>query len=487
MVERNAQQLLRLITQLLDLAKLEAGHLTVSPRAGDLTDFVRQLVTAFQPVANEKGVPLLFESTLTDVYAFDAEKIEHIVYNLVANALKFTRSGQVAIQLRDKGGVELTVADTGVGIHPEKLPYIFNRFYQVLPSPSNHSHQQNGSDTAPFGHSGTGIGLALVKELTELMHGTVSVQSTASTPAGRESGTVFTVTLPLAVVTGHTETLFTPQPALRVIDPPVPYPTLAPAINGADPEKPLVLVVEDNAEMAAFLAGELATHYRVLTAADGQEGLQLAQAELPDLVLTDVMMPLMDGYELTQRLKTDPATDHIAVILLTAKTAHPSRIEGLQQGADDYIGKPFHMDELRLRLNNLLVRQQLLRAHYQQLVVHPDAPFQPHTETMTDKFLQQLYGLLETHLDNSQFGVEQLAQAVGMSRRTLHRKLTAVANLTINDFMRQYRLKRGIQFLREGHNVSETAYLIGYESPAHFTTVFKEYYQQTPSEFMHHR
>lgn len=483
-VERNAQQLLRLINQLLDLAKLEAGHLSVLPRAGDLADFIRQIVEAFRPVAVERGLALHYNTNLTDFYSFDAEKIEQISYNLIANALKFTPSGEVVVRLERVGvGVLLQVADTGVGIAAGKLTYIFNRFYQVMPAPTG---EQQGDDIAKrttFVNSGTGIGLALVKELTELMNGTVAVQSSV----GTQSGTVFTVELPLPTVAKQTALTSPIRPAMRVIDWPGQLHTTPATLNESDAahlEKPLVLVVEDNTELCAFLAGELATVYRVLTANDGSEGLKLAQSELPDLVLTDVMMPGMDGYELTHRLKTNPATDHIAVVMLTAKTAQPSRLEGLQQGADDYIGKPFHLDELHLRLHNLLVRQQTLRTHYQERVMHADAPLRGQPETMTDKFLQKLYGLIETHLDDSQFGVEELAYEVGMSRRTLHRKLTAVANLTINDFMRQYRLKRGIQFLRQGHNVSETAYLIGYESPAHFTTIFKEFYQKTPSEFI---
>jgi signal transduction histidine kinase/AraC-like DNA-binding protein len=487
-VERNAQQLLRLINQLLDLAKLESGHLAVTPRAGDLADFVGQIINAFRPVANEQGLALNYETNLTDFYLFDAEKIEQIVYNLVANALKFTHSGEVSIYLRQGGlGVQLRVVDTGIGIAAEKLTYIFNRFYQVIPSPVDQYQGNEAGKLTTFINSGTGIGLALVKELAELMNGTVAVQSAVGDEADSPSGTIFTVELPLPIVAGQLGSVAPFRPAMRVIDwsgPTLNSSAISDESDADQQDKPLVLVVEDNAELCAFLAGELATMYRVMTATDGTMGLQLAQSELPDLVLTDVMMPGMDGYELTHRLKTEPATDHIAVVMLTAKTAQPSRIEGLQQGADDYIGKPFHLDELHLRIHNLLVRQQTLRAHYQERLTQADVPFQGQSETMTDKFLQKLYGLIELHLDDSQFGVEELAHEVGMSRRTLYRKLTAVANLTINDFMRQYRLKRGIQFLREGHNVSETAYLIGYESPAHFTTIFKEFYHKTPSEFI---
>lgn len=483
MVERNAQQLLRLINQLLDLAKLEAGYLPLTPEAGDLTSFVGQIVQIFKPMADSRQVELAFTSDLTGLHAFDGEKMEQIVYNLVMNALKFTQAGQVTIQLSQHGVyVQLTVADTGIGIAPEKLPYVFNRFYQVLPPLSRMGQRQSfkTEEVAGFTTPGTGIGLALVKELTELMGGTVSVQSTVRNATGGELGTRFTVNLPFLTVTGTPPADSTARPLLKSLD----WLSQAIPVSSSQPdsEKALVLVVEDNPELCAFIARELSTAYRILTADNGESGWELAKAELPDIVLTDVMMPGIDGYELTHRLKNNLTTDHIAVVILSAKTAHPSRIEGLQQGADDYISKPFHVDELHLRLQNLLARQQTLRAHYQQLLSQPGD--HPPTEAVLDKFLQQLQTLIETHLDDSQFGVNELAYEVGMSRRTLARKLMVLTNLSINDFMRQYRLQRATQFLQTGHNVSETAYLVGYESPAHFAIVFKEFFQKTPSEFM---
>ncbi|RIV18094.1 response regulator [Fibrisoma montanum] len=478
MVERNAYQLLQLINQLLDLAKLESGHLTLSPMAGNLSDFISQIVRRFEPLAQEKKLALSYESDLAEIVVFDAEKVEQIVYNLLANALKFTNAGGVTVRLTGGPPVQLTVTDTGIGIVAEKLPFIFNRFYQV-------QRQATNGAALSFTNPGTGIGLALVKELTELMGGTVSVRSVSTRDStGKPPGTTFTITLPLERVGSKESVQLNPQPALRVASV---VPLLASATQTTNghtsdsAEKPLVLVVEDNTELAAFVAGELTSQYRVLTAFDGDEGWQLAQTELPDVVLTDVMMPGLDGYELTHRLKTDPATDHIAVVMLTAKTAQTSRIEGLQQGADDYVSKPFHVDELRLRIHNLLVRQQTLRAHYHTLFSRPETPLAPEA---LDPFLQKLHTIIEEHLDDSTFRVDELAHEIGMSRRTLHRKLTAVANLTINDFVRQYRLKRGAMMLHEGRNVSETAYLVGYESPAHSSTVFKEFFGKTPSEYM---
>ncbi|WP_080239975.1 response regulator [Spirosoma rigui] len=483
MVERNAQKLLRLINQLLDLAKLDSGQLTLTNRTGDLTRFVGQIVQTFAPLADERQIDLRYDSDLTGYQAFDGEKIEQIVYNLLMNALKFTRVGHVRVQLQQGESIRLVVADTGVGIAADKLPVIFDRFYQVLPSLS-----PNGRPSADWMNTGTGIGLALVRELTELMNGTVSVQSTVSTAADEPSGTVFTINLPLPTVqaTQYSDREFSdPQPATVGTEEAAgrnsePLDTVG--IPAADSDRNLVLVVEDNAELRSFIARELSVVYRVLTARDGAEGWELARTELPDIVLTDVMMPGLDGYELTHRLKQDDLTSHIAVVMLTARSAQPSRLEGLKHGADEYISKPFHLDELYLRLRNLLTRQQALRVHYEQLLSAPSAPELPHP--VPDKFIQKLQACIEARLDDSQFGVEALAFAIGMSRRSLYRKLMAVANLNINDFIRRYRLRRALQFLREGHNVSETAYLVGYESPGHFSTVFKEFYQKTPTEFL---
>ena len=468
--------------------------MSLSPRTGDLSDFIGQIVQLFKPIADERGLTLTYQSDLTGFYSFDTEKVEQLVYNLVANALKFTPAGSVTVALKKGDSVRIVVSDTGIGIASEKLPYIFNRFYQIIsPQPLAGQYLPDTSDKVPaFLNSGTGIGLALVKELTELMNGTVAVESTVSKSPGQPSGTVFTVELPLPTVESATAQVVG-RPLMQPLDwsaqstslqQLAPAATAEPAdasLLGVNGEKPLVLIVEDNSQLRILLERQLSDLYRVVTAIDGEMGWQIAQNELPDLVLTDVSMPKMDGYELTRRLKTSLITDHIAVVMLTAKTAQPSRIQGLQEGADDYINKPFHVDELLLRLKNLFIRQQKLRAYYQNIFSQPDVSFQP--ATATDKFLQTLYSLIEAHLDDSRFGVEELAHEVGMSRRTLYRKLLVVTNLTINDFMRQYRLRRAAQFLREGRNVSETAYLVGYESPAHFTTVFKEFYNKTPSEY----
>ena len=344
LVERNAQQLLHLINQLLELAKLESGHLSVLPSMGDPGDFVGQIVRAFEPLAQEKNLRLIYRNDVTTPVAFDAAKLELIVHNLIVNALKFTPSGSVTVTVASDSALHLTVTDTGVGIVPEKIPFIFNRFYQVQPDGFIRA-------LVPYIKPGTGIGLALVKELSELMGGTVTVTS-VSVREGGPSGTTFTVELPLMTADSADITDATTRPSLPVLTEKSLVGMPVHSVTSAEEEtdKPLILVVEDNVDLCTFIAGELSGPYRLLTAHDGIEGWQIAQAELPDVVLTDVMMPGMDGYELTHRIKTEPATNHIAVIMLTAKTAQPSRMMGLQQGADDYMAKPFQFDELQVRL-----------------------------------------------------------------------------------------------------------------------------------------
>lgn len=489
-IYQNAGQLLRLINQLLDLSKLEGGNMTVSLVRGDAVALIQRLAETFYPTAAIRGIALevvINGSAGTNggeawpAYQFDADKWERIITNLLANALKFTPTGgQVVLTIETPRLTDATVdhqlvlsmADTGIGIPDRHLPHIFDRFYQA-------------DDSRTRAYEGTGIGLALVKELTDLLGGTITVQSRTEDP----TGTTFTLTLPLLPDTQRADApdLVLPDApvattGLPVADilPPPPIADSQPKPVVAD-DAPLVLVVDDNDELRTFVANELANRYRVLTAADGEEAWTICQRDLPDVVVSDVMMPHRDGYQLTHCIKSTLATNHIAVVLLTARAAHQSRIAGLEQGADDYLTKPFHADELLLRLNNLLTSQQNLRAflHRQLSALTPSTE-----ELMEDAFVGQLHQALELRLDDPTFGVDDLATAVAMSRRTLHRKLTATTNLSANDFIRHYRLQRATQLLRTGHSIAETAYSVGFESPAYFSKLFKQTYHQTPSEFL---
>ena len=390
-IYRNAQRLLRLINQLLDMAKLEAGQLAVAESQGNLPAFFAQLVDSFRPRADKKGIRLGYQAAgLTAEYRFDDQKLESIGYNLLANAIKFTDpGGQIGVHLGEETrpdgqrGLHLRVVDTGYGMTPQQLERIFERFYQ-------------GANPEASTGRGTGIGLFLVAEFCRLLGGSVSVESQPG------EGTAFTVSLPLREASGSE-----PVAELVAIEA-VAYPEAAPDRAVAPTTAPLVLVVEDNKELREFIAGELAGTYRVLTAANGEVGWQLCLAELPELVISDVMMPVMDGFTLVERIKTTPLTAHIAVILLTAKTMTDARIQGLSVGANDYLTKPFNLAELQLRIGNLLHHQYQLRQHWQQRMSQlggAKIPVSVAPVSVEDPFLHKLYDVLDNQLTNPAFSV----------------------------------------------------------------------------------
>lgn len=467
-VRRNARQLLRLINQLLDINKLEARQMDLVNEVGDLPGFIEQIVDLFRPSTDIKQLALTYQTDMPPGnYLFDAGKWEKILYNLLSNAIKFTQTGAITVTLtQTPAAARLRVSDTGIGIPANKLPHIFNRFYQV-------------DNTRTRFYEGTGIGLALVHELTARLGGIISVQSQENGTL-EQRGTHFLVEIPVQQADEYEPA----KPAMTpTLDIPAPVPNTTPEDREDSPAStPLVLVVEDNAELREFIVTELATTYRIRSAANGHEGWLLAKEELPDVIISDLMMPRMDGYELLERVKTDPATDHIAVILLTASVTDDSRLKGLQYGADDYLTKPFHVGELRLRLRNLLTRQQKLQDQYRRQLAQPDAT--DAMELVQDPFLRRLYQLLEEHLDDPSLNVEWLAGEVAMSRKSLYLKVHSLTQLAPNELIRQYRLRKAIDLLRAGRNASETAYLVGFDSPSYFTKVFREFYQRTPTDYL---
>jgi signal transduction histidine kinase/AraC-like DNA-binding protein len=460
-IKRNANHLLRLINQLLELAKLETGQLIITAKTGNLGKFINELVQAFYTFAQYHSIDISYHNDLPGNWIYDHEKIGQIVYNLIDNAIKFTSivsrnsKGQVLVKLEAGETIQLTVTDTGIGIPPGSLPYIFDRFYQA---DSRVSYS-------------TGIGLSLVKELTELMGGSIAVESYIN-----NAGTTFKVVLPLEKAAEEKEdTIIHLREWLPEAIP-------APPFNASSSEAPLLLLIEDHHELLSFMAEMLSVHYRIITAEDGKEGWRLAQSELPDIIVSDIVIPFIDGYELTHLVKNTPATDHIAVILLTARAAYDNRMTGLREGADDYLSKPFYIEELLLRLNNLVIRQKKLRQFYNQQFTHPELP-QP-IETVQNEWLRNLYGIIDAQIDSSALGVEWLAGQVNMSRKTLLRKVQSLTQLSPNELIRQYRLRKSVNLLKLGNNVSETAYMVGFETPAYFGQCFKEMYGLTPSEYM---
>ncbi|QDK81892.1 response regulator [Spirosoma sp. KCTC 42546] len=480
-IEQNAHQLLGLINQLLDLSKLEASVMPIHESRGNLTEFVQHWLNPLTDQAAMQGLHLTFTSEVTGDYWFDAEKLERIVYNLTANALKFTKAGTITVTLTEASGpIRLTVADTGVGISAQDLPHIFDRFYQVSNTADRVSHrsvQGVGPDQSGTGSAsdttatpGTGIGLALVQELVLLQGGHISVESQLN------QGTTFVVELPYRRVDASDNA---PDGATHW------HRETSDDIGEASDESdhPRLLVVEDNDELARFIAESLPRNYRIQRAVNGQDGLKQALEQMPDLILSDVMMPLMDGFTLCNQLKADLRTSHIPVILLTAKSSVENRLAGLSLGADDYLTKPFQITELQLRVRNQLVSKQRQREWVQASLRNPDPASPPPSPETTDPFLIRLYALFEANLSDSGFGLDQLMRELGMSRTNLFRKVKALTGLTAHELLRNYRLKQAAQLLRSNVSVSETAYQVGFESAAYFSKCFRELYQQSPSEF----
>ncbi|MCX6216035.1 ATP-binding protein [Spirosoma sp.] len=473
LIYRNANRLLRLINELLDLAKLDAGNLTLSPAPADLQEFITRTVLVFTDEVQRKHIQLVQTHHFNQPYYwFDSDKVEKILTNLLMNALKFTdEHGSINVETAVSSTnltassapvdlIKLVVQNTGTGIPKHQLPHIFNRFYQADPM----TEQSVG---------GSGIGLALVKELVELMKGTITVESDLY------SGTTFTVELPCRQARAD---LVTDGQGNNVGSASSKHRTSAQQ-NGQEDKMPYILLAEDDDDIASFILTTLSTEWRVLRVNNGKAGLEAAIMNGPDLIISDVLMPELNGYELCRQLKSNPITSHIPILLLTAKVSAESRLEGLNAGADDYLSKPFQVNELRARIRNRLAQQQQARHYFRsQLLREGYLPLA--SQAPEDDFMNRVYALLESHLDDSTFGVEPLAAAIGMSRMHLNRKIKAMTGLSPNELIRAVRLKRAAELLMTGASVSEVADRVGFDTPAYFSKVFKEHHQLTPSEYV---
>ncbi|MBC7903795.1 MAG: helix-turn-helix domain-containing protein [Gemmatimonadaceae bacterium] len=453
--QRNSNQLLRLINEFLDFSKLNNGQLRLRNAAGDPVLFTGSVIASFEDAAREKQITLTFSHKgLEGNYLFDEEKWEKIISNLVGNALKFTPpGGEVGVELLAAGddSIVLSVKDSGPGIPAGHQEKIFNRFYQV-------------DDSAIRNYGGTGIGLSLVKELTELMKGNIALESKTGGP------TRFVVQIPVEKVklTGLAKTS---GPAVK---------EKADILFSED--IPLLLVVEDNEELRNFLVESLGTNYRVLEAGDGLKGWEVILQELPDIVVSDVMMPGRDGFDLCKLCKTDERTAHIGFVLLSSKAAHDAKLQGLGTGADDYITKPFHLEELVLRTGNLLQIQRKQRAWMKEQFFKGESVEE--VRTVTDPFLVKLYEEMDARLDDPELGIELLCRTFSMSRSTLNRKLKSLLDISANELIRQYRLQKAASLITAGSDISSAAYQTGFSSPSYFSQCFKELYGITPSDYI---
>jgi len=473
LMRKNANAILNLVNQILDLSKIDAKSMKLELSESDIVSFIRAHFASFASLAEKKNISFnTYTPPDKKLRLFDASKLEKIINNLVSNALKYTpEDGQVFCfaSFPKENRLELVIQDTGKGIPAEELPKIFDRFHRI-----------KGSDSTS--NLGTGIGLSLTKELVELMYGQITVESIVG------EGTKFKVSLPLGsehlqkdeyVILGKY------KPAIRTVESdeeeekkcPDPGPV------GKHEGEPEILIVEDHAEISEFIAENLDSCYNVKIATNGKDGFEKATENIPDLIISDVMMPEMDGIEMSKKLKSDERTSHIPIILLTAKSSQADKIEGLETGVDAFLPKPFSMKELALRVSKLIEQRRKLRERFTK-----NLKIEPREIAVTsadEKFLNRVMDIIEKEMSNSEFEVGKLQDELLMSRTQLFRKIKALTNQSPGEFIRTVRLKRAAQLMEQNFgNIAQITYEVGFNNPSYFAKCFKELFGKLPSEYI---
>jgi len=474
MIRRNGKNLLQLVNEMLDLAKLESGNMELQLRQSDVIPFIKYLCESFQSLAAEKQINLSIQTDIDRlVMDFDEKKLETIVSNLLSNAIKFTEAnGAIEVQLhqiqkKERAYFSIKVKDNGVGISKEESANIFDRFYQADNSTTRRGESARMNIRSD---GGTGIGLALTKELVLLMNGTIDVQSTLG------KGSEFTVQLPISTGAEEVETISVPAAISRsaILD----ATPLAPSADH-DQERPLVLMIEDNADVAFYLRTALEAKYECLHAADGVAGIEMALEKVPDIIICDVMIPGKDGFEVCNTLKTDERTDHIPIVMLTAKVTQEDRLTGLAHGADAYLDKPFEKAELMIRMNNLMDIRKTLQKKYSGALISSQQNHKA-TEKAAD-FLERIEKIVLDHLDQD-FSIEELAGLLNLSRSQLHRKIKALTGMSTAIYVRFIRLQKAKELLVDPElSISEIAYQVGFKSPVYFSQMYKQTFGESPS------
>ncbi len=474
-MKSNARKLLGLVNQLLDLSKIESGKMKLRLVHSDIMILIKGVATSFYSLAEKKNIKMAIGISRENLFMnFDPEKVETVLTNLLSNAFKFSpENGKITIKtktenvgkgMKKREFLRIDISDEGPGIPPAEIDMVFNRFYQS----GNNSLQQKGS----------GIGLALAKELVEMHEGKISLQSEEG------KGTQISVYLPVDLPLTDLErppSRWSPQKKLPEIH--ESYTKNEPGAATPDDRLPLALIIEDHSDVQNYIKGILKKNYNVRTALDGAEGIKKALATIPDIIISDVMMPAKDGYEVCKALKNDERTSHIPIILLTAKSDLEDKIEGLASEADDYINKPFFPEELLVRMANLLRTRKKLKEKYKGAGILK--PREIAENSVDEKFLEKLIQLTEANMGDELFGVERLSAGIGMSRSQLHRKLTALLGHGPNQLIRSFRLQRAHDLLgQHAATASEIAYLVGFSSPSYFTKCFHKQFGYTPSEVL---
>ncbi len=511
LLQRNSHRVLNLINQLLDLSKIENKEMRLEASLQDVVPFIRQVFSAFSSIGKAKGIRSIYHTRAESIFLyFDSYKLEKVLLNILSNAYKFTpKNGEIRmdVEVRSQGSsydhmasdgrqasnvtsihtstdeedwpvvhtiqawddstpiLILSITDSGPGVAKNALPYVFDRFYQTR-NPNLYSQE------------GSGIGLALAKELIHLHHGRITVRSKVGT------GTCFSIQIPLGknhLSSGEiVERVQGPELDITMIGSLIQTQPISNTESG-DSTLPLILLVEDNSDMRAYIRLHLQHNYKLIEVENGQQGLDVALQKVPDIVLSDVMMPIMDGLELCQRLKSDHRTSHIPVILLTAKAEIESRIEGLECGADAYLAKPFDKKELMVRIGTLLALRRTLQSRYLQMdTISETLDDLPQKE---DHFIRDLQIIIQENLQNPDFGIQQICRSLRMSRAQVYRKVKALTGISVNLYIRKFRIRKGFELLKNQNlNVSEVAYEVGFKDPAYFSRTFRSEYGISPTE-----
>ncbi|MFK7772064.1 MAG: two-component regulator propeller domain-containing protein [Saprospiraceae bacterium] len=469
LIKRNGQNLLTLVNQMLDLSKLESGNLKLELEQKDVVSFLLYVAESFQSLAESKGIRLMAYSEIDElIMDYDEEKLKQVVSNLLTNAIKFTNeNGKVILHITAVASspkkLQIKVQDNGIGIPPDQLPKIFDRFYQV-----NDSSIRKGE--------GTGIGLALTKELVKLMNGEISVTSQL------KKGTEFKIILPIQNLAPKAKPNLTPiKKAPAKMEAATSMRSSKVEINSSS-GKPILLLIEDNEDVITYIQTCLEEDYEIKKAINGQLGIDKAFELIPDLIISDVMMPEKDGYEVCAILKTDTRTSHIPIILLTAKTTEEDKIAGLKQGADAYLTKPFNKEELLVRLEKLLALRIQLQERYSTFV--PDQNKTAVAATPESAFLNKIHQLVEENISDDGFGIPQLCREMGMSRSQIYRKLISLTGKSTSIYLRSIRLHKAKVLLQNPQlTISEVAYNVGYSDPAYFSRLFTKEFGVPPSDY----
>lgn len=471
LARKNVNRMLKLVNQLLDFRKIQSRKMKLMVEEVDIVGLLERVCDNFRPLAQEHGMTFHFEHAMPMLKAWvDTDKLEKICYNLLSNAFKYTEDGGTVIVVltEDDKTFDIAVRDTGIGISPEKKGRLFERFETLV--------------SRSWSQPSSGIGLSLVKELVELHHGRIDVQSVLG------QGSVFTVHL----LKGKAHLEKDSQVEFLLDDSSSEGENVdVPSVVDEEPEAEevlSVLVVEDNDELRSFLNSILAESYKVYLAANGREGLELVRAQSPDLIVSDVMMPVMDGLEMVKQIKADPTCCHIPIILLTAKSSLEDRIAGVEQGVDDYITKPFSASYLKAKIQNLLEKRREWQEMFRKTLLQKGQPdFRPgdlHITSYDQEFMKRLMAFIEENMDDMNLKVEQIADAMNLSRAVFYTKLKTISGLSPIDFLRDIRIKRACQLIASGnYTFSQVAYMVGFKDPKFFSRTFRKIMGCSPTEY----